>query len=216
MSTVAPPTRAATRPSDAASSSLADSCELSSVSELFTRGGVVDNGGGEAAGGGRGGGGGCGGCGGVGGAGGGAGGAGGRGGGGGATASGTIAPLVTSTDDAAETTLTPRVDERADAGSATSRLAASHATLAVAMLSPGPSSGMMSMATRPMLAAERRSSTTHAGWWQASGAWRASLRLACCTLPKELRSPASVSPTSMTVERTDVTVTPVASGANGG
>ena len=80
------------------------------------------------------------------------------GGGGGATARGSSTPSVTDTG-AAETTLTPRLLERAATGCATKVLASA----ASSVLFPGPASGMMRVAATLTLPAEMRRSRRHAG-----------------------------------------------------
>ena len=81
-----------------------------------------------------------------------------KGGGGGATASGTDTPTLMATG-AAETTVMPRLVERADTGWATNALA----TSATAVLLPKPASGMVRVAATLTLAAETRTPSMQFG-----------------------------------------------------
>jgi len=134
-------------------------------------------------------------------------------GGGGATASGTVTPALTCTPDV-ETTLTPRLAERLDAGCALSVVAACWTAVAL----PPVASGMVRTAATLMLpAAETRTSRKHPSFSrQLSSTLSVALRFAFCVSSNEVTSPAMVSPSSTTVAWTGTTTVPEGSGAKGG
>ena len=142
-------------------------------------------------------------------------------GGGGATTSGTTArPEM---GEAADSTLTPRLKEMAEAGCAASCVAAASteaavAAAAAAALAPPPvgASGIARTTVTATLAPLVRRVMKHRGSSQLRLRLRLRTSASFCALSKELMSPAIVRPSSITVDGAVTMASPTANGANGG